>query len=531
MSVEDTELRGPTYVALSTLPANSTNTTAPSSAARSSSVASDLLVQGLSAEQSRNPLLATFRAVIGDIPFKEPNVREGFEDEDLLKFIEKDSEDTGCCRYFGMCLCCLTGIGACYMCSSTYLINRGEWGFSMNSGRPEILLPGWHILSSPVNSFSGRFNSGDLLIKVGPITIIRVPQGQLGFSMYGSVPEILLPGIHVRNNNAFRFQFSKPVDADVIEFGPVKFLTVKSGGVRICYSNGKVKMYPEGRYAINNGTFVVSSYINTQQQNLRFSKHSVLLDGGISLLVEGLLTYQVVDVEQLIHQLGDQDLQRAIQDITKAELARVFASLHLEQISQASMDTGVIAETKEDEPSAVLGKEPIASKEGETRMWICAQVIRFITPITGSWGVKVINFQLESTKIADDAYAREYEEASLAMAKAKANLRAVNAQNQIRIQTARASAEAVKIEAEGKKAAIVIEAEGNAQARKIEAEARNQAAVTMSDPFAKDYAMANLQVDFARNLKAEHLTVVGDTVVGRQFGQQRILNQMVNEQS
>lgn len=90
--------------------------------------------------------------------------------------------------------------------------------------------------------------------------------------------------------------------------------------------------------------------------------------------------------------------------------------------------------------------------------------------------MKVINFQLESTKIADDRYAREYEEASLAMAKAKANLRAVNAQNQIRIQSARANAEAAKIEAEGKKNATVIEAEGEAEARKIEARARNDAA-------------------------------------------------------
>jgi hypothetical protein len=57
-------------------------------------------------------------------------------------------------------------------------------------------------------------------------------------------------------------------------------------------------------------TFRVSGHINTRQQNFRFEKHTVLLDGGISMLIEGLLTYQVVDVSQLINNLGDKDLLR-----------------------------------------------------------------------------------------------------------------------------------------------------------------------------------------------------------------------------
>jgi hypothetical protein len=87
--------------------------------------------------------------------------------------------------------------------------------------------------------------------------------------------------------------------------------------------NGKVQIFSEGRYAINSGTFAIAGFINTQQCTLRFEKHPVLLDGGISLLVEGLLTFQCTDVETLIHQLGDVDLVRSIKDVTKAELARV----------------------------------------------------------------------------------------------------------------------------------------------------------------------------------------------------------------
>jgi len=61
---------------------------------------------------------------------------------------------------------------------------------------------------------------------------------------------------------------------------------------------------------------------STQQQNLKFNKHPVLLDGGISMLVEGLLTFQVTDVEMLICSLGQKDLVRALEDVTEAEIAR-----------------------------------------------------------------------------------------------------------------------------------------------------------------------------------------------------------------
>jgi len=282
-----------------------------------------------------------------------------------------------------------------------------------------------------------------------------------------------------------------------------------------------VYIYPEGRYAINEGTFVVSTLLNTQQQNIRFEKHSVLLDGGISMLVEGLLTYQVVNVELLIKQLGDMDLLRAITDVSKAELSRVFSALHLEQLSSAQSHADVVS--NDPEAKSVLGPLPKQKKEGEDenhdaqRSVICAHVVQFIAPITEKWGVRVLNFQLESIKLADASYAREYEQASLAMAKAKANLRAVKAENEVLLNKANAAAQAVRIEAEGRKASVVIQASGEAEARKIEAQARNDAAKSMTDDFARQFALAGQQVEFARGLKASVLTILPESAVGRPF--------------
>jgi hypothetical protein len=173
----------------------------------------------------------------------------------------------------------------------------------------------------------------------------------------------------------------------------------------VCYHGGRVNIFKEGRYIVNSGTFEVGGIIPIVQQNVRFTKHPVLLDGGINMLVEGLLTYQVVDVEKLINEIGDSSLLRAITDVTKAELSRVFSSIHLEQIAasnQVAKQEGAGAE-----PEGLLGKQPTVRTEGATRARtiLCDEVVNSIQPFATGWGVNIINFQLESTKIADEKYA------------------------------------------------------------------------------------------------------------------------------
>ena len=137
-------------------------------------------------------------------------------------------------------------------------------------------------------------------------------------------------------------------------------------------------------------------------------------------------------MEQLIHQLGDRDLVRAIEDVAEAELSRVFASIHLEQISSASVQKatgpvrwgGLNVKILQlfnhyvrfhlltqpifflQQPDSVFGKESLDdSCEGRERARICERVIQAIKPVFSSWGVSVNNFQLESTALADPTYA------------------------------------------------------------------------------------------------------------------------------
>lgn len=512
------------------------------------------------ADKERHHAHGDFNRFIGEVPFVDPNVHSP---EDLEKIINKGSYTNNSCGVScGCLLCALTGVGLCYLCCSQKLIEQGELGFSVNNGRPEVLLPGRHLLISPLNRFNRTYTMAADLIEQYPITIVRVPVGSLGLAHDNAHPVVLLPGLHCMNDGNWRF--IKPpgvgipqngnhcirADQEVIDFGPIKFVTVKSGTVRVCYLRGKVHIFEEGRYAVNDPTCIVSNLIKTQQQNLLFTDHPVLLDGGISMLVKGLLTFQVVDVEKLIKKLGDRDLMRALEDVCQAEMSRVFSGVHLEQISTAMAAQGGAGGSRNKQgdakdaksaaaaaPGGLLGAAgAVAAQSGGaggegtsdslagSRSLICQQVIDFVTATSKEWGVEIINFQLESLKLADAKYARDYEEASLAMAKAKANLRAVNAENDILLSRSNAQASAAKIDAEGKKQALIIKSQAEAEARKIEADARNKAAMAMNDPFAKQFALSGQQVEFARALKANVLTILPDSAIGKPFVSQSMFN-------
>jgi regulator of protease activity HflC (stomatin/prohibitin superfamily) len=459
-----------------------------------------------------------------ELPFVPAKIEPGKEYEELERIVNKGegAQQRQAVDENGFFWWAVSALPLCVpvWCGAN-LVNNGELGLAIDNGAPHVLGPGWHFLLRPFCSFQSKATMTDPIINHGQVTIVRVLQGQLGLAFTDSTPRLLLPGLHVFNSPTFKMDRIVEMKTQEIRHGPVTIFTVASGTVRVCYDAGVVRIFEAGRYGINSPNFVLGTVIRTQQQNLPFDKHQVLLMGGINLLVQGLLTYQVIDVAKLITQLGEMDLQRAITDVTKAELARVFSGIHLEQIS-AQQTTA--AEEKE---ASLLGEAQQGAVPAQhagasnIRSWLCAQVVQDISPLTAGWGVKIINFQLESTRIADAKYAREYEEASLAMAKAKANRRAVSTQNDILIQQAEAAARAVQIEAEGRKIAAIkgaearaesqlVEAKAGATARLVEADSRNQAALAMKNEFGKQLAMMDRNVGIATSLKANTLVVSAD---------------------
>ena len=227
------------------------------------------------------------------------------------------------------------------------------------------------------------------------------------------------------------------------------------------------------------------------------------------MLVEGLLTYQVIDVAKLIKNVDYRLLNRYLEDVMKADLTKVFSTIHLEQIASSNYN-----EMKSND-----------ERVAETRLYIYESIMKLIQPQADQWGIRIINFQLESTQLADEKYSRDYESASLQIAKSKAELRAQEAQNLIAKQKAETHANITRIQAEADRTvqlikakaeadSTIMQAEAKAQAIMKEGQAKAQAADLMVSGYGQELALLGQKSKIADGLKI-HTLVMGGSGNGK----------------
>ena len=445
--------------------------------------------------------------VIGDIPlpYVEPNIHPSREIEDIENYINNSkSSGFSCCDITTMALGYLSIFGSCYTYKSTKLIDSDKYGFVIDNGRVVFLRPGWHFLGSPFMNGFVLHNIDSNYIKVNNFQLIRIQDGEVGIGFDNTNIEILMPGTHCRITGSYIFKQRMKLKDDIVA-GPIKIKTVNTGTVCVCYNNGIAEILTEGRYGVNSNGFVIGGTLAIFQQNLKFKQHKVLLEGGINMLVTGLLTYQIVDVARLIKNVEIKLLNKYLEDIMKADLTKVFSTIHLEQFSKANYD-----ELKRTDESTA----------SRTRMYINEQIIKLITPQAEQWGIQIINFQLESIELADKKYASDYESASLQIAKSKAELKAQEAQNIILKQKAETQAaidtlmaqtqkkvQLIKAQAEAE--STIMQAEAQATAILEEGEAKAQAAHIMVSKYGQEMALLGEKTKIAEGLKIHTLVMGG----------------------
>ena len=439
-----------------------------------------------------------------EIPYVSPNIRPTHEIEDIENYI-RNSKTAGfsCCDITTMTLGCLSILGSCFVYKNTKLINNNQYGFIIDSGKVVFLRPGWHFLGSPFMTGLVTFNIDTPYIKVNNFQLIRIQQDEIGIGVDNTKYEILLPGTHCRISGSYSFKGKNKLHQDIVA-GPIKVITVKTGTVCICYNNGFAEILTEGRYAVNSNGFLVGGSLDITQQNLKFQQHKVLLEGGINMFVTGLLTYQIIDVQRLIKNVDIKLLNKYLEDVMKADLTKVFSTIHLEQISSVNYD-----ELKKNDETLQ-----------QTRLFIYEQIMKMIKPQAEQWGIHVINFQLESTQLADKKYSADYENASLQIAKSKAELKAQEAQNIIMKQKAETqanietlNAETAKkvqlIKAQASAEALVLEAEARAAAILKEGEAKAEAANMMTSKYGQEMALLAQKAKIAEGLNMHTLVMGG----------------------
>lgn len=176
--------------------------------------------------------------------------KQGSFTEMFGPYLQENKRNGGTNLYRQLCvsLCCITVVGGWYVCSEHSLIPDGKIGISMNDGQPEIYGPGRHVLLSPCNTNLRMFDAVRPHINVGSLNIINVNDDQYGLGMYAGEPKILLPGLHIQTDPLFTFTKFQNQREKVISHGSLHRIIVEEGTRALAWKGNEPQLFNAGIY-------------------------------------------------------------------------------------------------------------------------------------------------------------------------------------------------------------------------------------------------------------------------------------------
>jgi len=206
--------------------------------------------------------------------------------------------NTSCGKKMAKAIGCalIPGFGWIYGLSSLKLVDAGEVGLVMNSGRPELLGPGWYCIAEPLRKWGGKVKLSDAEIKFGTKQIITVKDGFVGLAWDRGEPVLLPPGMHQWDSDTLKFEkvFDRRKN---FQAGPFTFSTVQKGDVGVSFDRGELVLLPAGYHVLKHALHKFSHNLSVRQQFDRLQSSKLLSSDTVELDLDATVSWQVVNPE------------------------------------------------------------------------------------------------------------------------------------------------------------------------------------------------------------------------------------------
>jgi regulator of protease activity HflC (stomatin/prohibitin superfamily) len=218
------------------------------------------------------------------------------------------------------------------------LIQDGQLGCAMFNLSPKFLAPGRYTFYSPFNHLLRVVNITDKLITLGNIQIVTINQGEIGLSLRNGESILLDPGRYILTAPHV-FEKSTPANAQYIELGTYRRITVPVGFVAVAFDIGKqIIIRPEdtesGPFETNSPTFLFdkkTGFQSVQLQVRELDQLTVNTRDGITIIAKGLITYRIHDPR--IAFMTVQDIHGAVKRAAEATLTSLFLNAAIDEIA------------------------------------------------------------------------------------------------------------------------------------------------------------------------------------------------------
>lgn len=437
-----------------------------------------------------------------------------------------------------MCYAALCGPCNMFTCCSMHLIKEGNYGMAWWGADPVILESGRHFLTHPTLWFDREVSQQEQHIQHGPIHIVRVDKGKLGYAIDTTTgqPMLLVAGTHYVRQGEFKWggflDLTKPINS----IGVIKLVRVERGQVGYFFKRGELEILEPGLHVIAPPDRF-ENFLSTQLQLLQLPRLVHESGDYVGLRIDADVLYSIVDPKRAL--LRVKDLTKLIEKTAVSTLANIIRSSHLNEVAGSSRQTynvgkdGQLGERK-DQPSAPSFSEKVHDQFLEelheymsSELGVNVSNIR-INDLSIDDRKLSANIAREAVKIAeqDAEYHMLQKEADIktvrannaavevkiaAQAKADQKLILVKAETDASLARAGADAQAAEIAARAKKTAIILEAEAEAKAIALKAKAQSEAKKLMAradDNYAKQVGSTKLGSQLA-TLEVQKQTLTG----------------------
>jgi len=361
--------------------------------------------------------------------------------------------------------------GFCLACNT--VVNEGDLLLAWyHDGKPKVFGPGMHNFTCCCWSNPSQISAAADYIKHGPLYIITVDQGMLGYGVEKGVPVILAPGRHKISSWEFVWRGYLDLSKTIVEIGEWTLVRVDFGRVGVATLAGKMSILKQGLHLFEPPEIFLR-FVNTRIQILQLPECVQESSDYVPLLIKANVSYQVKDPLMCINKIQNQQAERVITEVSSAAIAAIIRS-------------------------STLGDMAIASKagdDGEGETFSEKMHTKFMSQVgqqlLDTMGIEVTNINIEKLQIKDPVLAGQISAQAVQISELEAQHKTLQKEGEVRRQKAqiekdvaqeRADAEYIVTakRAEASKLKALHEAEAESEAIRLKCDAEIEAFIQRS---------------------------------------------------
>jgi len=400
-------------------------------------------------------------------------VKRPEEHSGKLVFVER-SPSGQCIHQTLSVLCCCWSICRCH------LVKEGQIALTQYGDEPQILGPGRHALLSPLNEFISLRDFRDTVIKHGPLHIIRVSMGQLGFAMNMETgqPLLLSRGEHIINSLHFVWMKFVNFSDQITKLNQLQVIRIETGKIGYAFRSGNLVILKPGLHLIEPPDRF-GDIMSTQMQVLDLPLGIHETSDYVALAIRAAVFYRIIEPHKTLVRI--KNVKQQISETAVATLAGIMRASSLSDLGSRTQapSKSFYDQKRDDEKREMDGYAPRRRssfhRAEETRPFFQHVHDEFMSQlhdhVLDEWGIEIQNIRIESLKINDPELQRSISNNAIEVSKQHNKYIMLQKKQEIMVVEAETAAAKLEIQTNAKTSSIRAKAQAEADAVIIAAEA------------------------------------------------------------